>query len=75
MSPGGIWGVVLGYSRPDGGATRVGVGKVSLFSDFIGGRPTYYVEEKYIKRVNCISYVLISGVCVRREHIFPYVIL
>ena len=33
-----------------------------------------HAEEKYIKRIHCISYVLISGVCVRRELIFPYVI-
>ena len=33
-----------------------------------------FPDEKYINRVHCISYVLISGVCVRRELIFPYVI-
>ena len=26
-----------------------------------------------IKRVHCVSYVLVSGVCVRRELVFPYV--
>ena len=51
----------------------VGWGKVSLFSDFIRGNPRY-AEEKYIKRVHCISFVLISEVDVWREHIFPYVI-
>ena len=65
MSPGGISSVVLGYSLLDGGAARVRVGKVSLFSDFIGGRPTVCRGEIY-KRVHCISYVLISGVCVGR---------
>ena len=59
MSPGGISSVVLGYSRLDGGAARVRVGKVSLFSDF---RQTHGMQrEKHIKRVHCISYVLISG--------------
>ena len=53
MSPGGISSVVLGYSRLDGGAAPVGVGKVSLFSDFIGGRPTVFRGEN-IKRVHCI---------------------
>ena len=47
MSPGGISNVVLGYSRLDGGAARVGVVKVSLFSDFIGGRPTLCRGEIY----------------------------
>ena len=72
VSPGGISSVVLGYSRLDGGAARVGVITVSLFSDFVGDRRS--VEDKYIKRVHCVSYVLISGVCMRRGHIFPYVI-
>ena len=38
----GISGVVLGYSRFDGGTARARVGKVSLFSDFIRGRPTAF---------------------------------
>ena len=76
MSPGGISSVVLGYSRFDGGAARVGVRKLSLFSDIIGGRPTVCKGELYkaCSLYKCISYVLISGVCVRRELIFPYVI-
>ena len=47
VSPGGISSVVFGYSRLDGGAARVGVGKVSLFSDFLGGRPTVRRGEIY----------------------------
>ena len=121
MSLRGISGVVLGYSPLDGGAARVQEGKVSLFFDFIGGRPTVccgkiykacslhiicvnlrslcveiaylsichicniyncmrfclrrktlhprYVVEKYIKRVHCIKYVLISGICVERAYL------
>ena len=34
----GISGVVLGYSRLDGGTARAQVGQVSFFSDFIRGQ-------------------------------------
>ena len=47
VSPGGISSVVLGCSLLDGGAAQVGVGKVSLFSDFIGGRTTLCRRERY----------------------------
>ena len=70
---GGITSVVFGYSCLDGGAARVGAGKVSLCSDFIGDRPALVRGDISIKRVHCVSYVLVSGVCVRRELIFPYV--
>ena len=71
--PGGITSVVLGYSRIDGGAARVRVGKVSLCFDCMGDRPTLVRGDISIKRVHCVSYVLVSGVCVRRELVFPYV--
>ena len=64
MSPGGISSVVLGYPRLDGGAARVGAGKLSMCSDFIGDRPTLVGENISIKRVHCVSYVSVSGVCV-----------
>ena len=41
----GISSVVLGYSRLDGGAARARVGKVSLFSDLMRGRPTACLRE------------------------------
>ena len=47
MSLRGISGIVLGYSRLDGGAVRAQVGKVSLFSDFLRGRPTACFREIY----------------------------
>ena len=59
----------------DGSAARVGAGKVSLFSDLIGDRPTSVIGEILIKRVYCVSYVLLSEVCVRRGIAFPYVII
>ena len=73
MSPGGISSIIIGYSRPDDGTARVGAGKVSLCSDFIGDRPTLVRGNISIKRVHCVSYVLVSGVCVRRELVFLYV--
>ena len=57
----------------DGSAARVGAGKVSLFSDLIGERPTLARGDISIKRVHCVLYVLVSGVCVRRELVFPYI--
>ena len=72
---------------------ELGVGKVSLLFDFVGGSPTVCREEiykacsLYIKPKQCaqkrpktpsfhftVYHVLISGVCVRRELIFPYFI-
>ena len=47
MSFRGISGVVLGYSRLDGDAARAQVAKVSLFSDFIRGRPTAFLLNIY----------------------------
>ena len=47
MSLRGISGIVLGYSRLDGGAARARVGKVSLFSDFIRDRPIAFLEDIY----------------------------
>ena len=57
------------------GQSQFGAGKVSLFSDLIGDRPTSVRGEILIKRVHCVSYVLLSGVCVRRGLAFPYVII
>ena len=62
VSLGGISSVVLGYLRLDGGATRVGVGKVSLFSDFIGGRPTVFRGEVYKSCSLCIICVNLRSV-------------
>ena len=59
----------------DGSAARVGVGKVSLFSDLIEDRPTSVRGEILIKRVHCVSYVLLPGVYVRRGLAFSYVII
>ena len=59
----------------DGSAAQVGAGKVSLFSDLIEDRPRSVRGEILIKCVHCMSYVLLSGVCVRRGLIFPYVII
>ena len=47
MSIRGISGVVLGYFHLDGGAARAWMGKVSLFSDFIRGRPTAFLLAIY----------------------------
>ena len=57
----------------DDSTARVGVGKVSLCSDLIGNRPTLVRGDISIKRVHCVSYVFISGVCVRRELVFSYI--
>ena len=72
MSLRGISGVVLGYPRLDGGAARARVGRVSLFSDFIGDRPIAFLQTIYIyiKRVHFISYVILSGVCAWIAHIY-----
>ena len=69
----GISGVVLRYSRLDGGATRAQVGKVSLFSDFIRGRPAafllkiYKVCSLYIvcknTRSSCVDSTYIYNTC------------
>ena len=67
MLLGGISSVVLGYSRLAGGAARVRVGKVSLFSDFIGGRPTVCRGEIYKA---CSLYgicVNLRSLCVERN--------
>ena len=58
-----------------GSAARVGAGKVSLCSDLIGDIPTLVRGNIFIKRVHCVSYVLVLGVCVRRGLVFPYVII
>ena len=58
----------------DGGATRVGAGRISLCSDLIEDRPTSVRGEILIKRVHCVSCVLLSGVYVRRGLAFLYVI-
>ena len=54
VSPGGISSVVLGYLRFDGGATQSWVGKVSLFSDFIGDGLTLVRGEIYKACSLCI---------------------
>ena len=51
----------------DGSAARVGAGKVSLCSDLFGDSPTSVRGDIFIKRVHCVSNVLVSGVCVRKE--------
>ena len=68
-SPGGISSVVLGYSRLDGGAARVGVGKVSLFSDFIGGRPTVCRGEIYRACSLYIICVNLRSLCAERAYL------
>ena len=47
MSLRGISGVVLGYSRLDGGAARAREGRGSLFSDFIWGRSIASLQDIY----------------------------
>ena len=69
MSLGGISGVVLGYSRLDGGAARVRVGRVSLFSDFIGGRPTVYRGEIFKACSLYIVCVNLRSVCAERAYL------
>ena len=59
----------------DGSAARVGAGKVSLFSDLVGDRPTSVRGDIFIKRVHCVSYVLVSGVCVWRGLVFRTLVL
>ena len=59
----------------DGSAARVGAGKISLFEDLIEDRHTSVRGEILIKRVHCVSYVLLSGVYGRRGLAFPYVII
>ena len=69
MSLGGISGVVLGYSCLDGGADQAQVGKVSLFSDFIRGRPTACFRVIYKA---CSLYVIcvdIRSLCVDRTYL------
>ena len=58
----GISGVVLGYSRLDGGAARARVGEAvcSLISQ---GTDLSHFCKKYIKRVHFILCVILSGVC------------
>ena len=63
MSLGGISGVVIGYSRLDGGAARAQVGKVSLFSDFTRGRPTACFVEIYKASSLCIVCIIVRSLC------------
>ena len=67
MSLRGISGVVLGYSR--GGAARAQVGKVSLFSDFIGGRHTVCCGEIYKACSLYIICVNLRSLCVERAYL------
>ena len=70
MSLRGISGVVLGFSRLDGGAARAQVGKVSLFSDLIGGRPTAFLLKIYKA---CSLYIVcnnIRSLCVDSTYLF-----
>ena len=69
VSPGGISSVVLGYSLLDGGAARVGVGKVSLFSDFIGDRPTLCRREIYKACSLYIICVNLRSLCEERAYL------
>ena len=75
VSPGGISNVVLGYSRLDGGAARVGVGKARLFSDFIGGRPTLCRREIYKACSLYIICVTFRSLCDERAYLSIYHIL
>ena len=58
----------------DGSAARVWAGRISLCSDLVEDRPTSVRGEILIKRVHCVSCVLLSGVYVRRGLAFTYVI-
>ena len=69
MSLRGISGVVLGYSRLDGGAARAQVGKVNLFSDFIGGRPTACLRGIYKACSLYIICVNFRSLCVDRAYL------
>ena len=69
MSPGEISSVVLGYSHLDDGAARVGVGKVSLFSNFMGGRPTVYRGEIYKTSSLYIICVNLRSLCAERAYL------
>ena len=69
MSPGGILSVVIGYLRLDGGAARVGVGKVSLFSDIIGGRPTVCRGEIYKACSLYIICINLRSLCAERAYL------
>ena len=70
MSLRGISGVVLGYSRLDGGAARARVGRGSLFSDFTRDRPIAFLQEIYKA---CSLYIvcnIIRSLCVDSTYIF-----
>ena len=72
MSLRGISGVVLGYSRLDGGAARAQVGKVSLLSKFIGGTPMTCFSEIHKTCSLCIISVNLSSLCVDRAYLYIY---
>ena len=66
----GISGVVLGYSRLDGGTTpgpRRGDAVCSLIS--LGADLSQF-GKRSIKRVHFISYVILPGVCVWIAHMW-----
>ena len=65
----GISGVVLGYSRHDGDAARAQVGKVSLFSDFIGGRPTACLRNIFKACSLYIKCFNIRSLCIDRTYL------
>ena len=65
----GITSVVLGFSRLDGGAARIRVGKVSFFSDFKGGRPTVCRGEIYKACSLYIICVNLRSLCVERAYL------
>ena len=54
-----ISGAVLGYSRLNGGAARAQVGKVSLFSNFMRGRPTAFLQKIYKA---CSLYIVCNNI-------------
>ena len=69
VPPGGISSASSLVIHLDGGAARIGVGKVSLFSNFIGGRPTvgrgeiYKTYSLYIMCVNLYVFAFVERPC------------
>ena len=61
--------VTLAFTALYGGTARVRVGKVSLFSDFIGGRPTVCRGEIYKA---CSLYIIcanLRSLCAERAYL------
>ena len=75
MSLRGISGVVLGYSRLDGGTpggTALEPGRGEAVCSLIElGADLSQFGKRSIKRVHFISYVILPGVCAWIAHIYP----